>query len=725
MPGPNLLIGSGESLTTELPPPGGASSTKAYPYSLERARQRLLPQLQATIAALRMLPDMAKPRGEAASLVTVHPAFLSKWQIPSKVFAAAGLRGVGSKATEVEPEHDARVRMRPGPKLAADLYLSGTQRSFEDLMGLLMSDDTGKGHQLELRRIERIRLQDPSDRILHIDQANGEVAVEVVVHGDGHDEELIGALSNYARHCGADLQLNKRFMVDGLVFIPGMAAAEQLERLALFSAIRAIRKLPALRLHRPSMREHAAGPAPALPTAAAVNAEVKVLAFDGGIGVRDFDLWTSEQVPAALVRTHADYLAHGSEVTSALLFGSVAPGATELPQPYFKVEHHRVVGADDEADVDLYDCMRRIDSILKSAGAQFCNLSLGPRMFIDDDHPHAWTCMLDKHLAAGTCLATVAVGNDGDLDGEAGRIQPPADAVNALSVGAATSEDWMWDRAPYSCRGPGRSPGRVKPDGLAFGGAAGQPLVLLSPYMKGLCALAGTSYAAPLALRVAAGAVAITETKLSATALRALMIHKCESATGHQPTHVGWGRFPQSVDALLSCADNEATVLYQGYLAAGKPIRAKLPVPAVPLGTRLNIKATFCFASPVDPADSLNYTRHGLTVVFRPRGEGSTDEFFSASSQRSEDELRRDAHKWETILHRYRSFPAEQLLDACFDIQHGARAQGRAVKTKDVPPLPYVLIVTITSDTAEPVYNNVLQRYRSLQPIRLRTRVET
>jgi hypothetical protein len=504
-----------------------------------------------------------------------------------------------------------------------------------------------------------------------------------------------------------------------------VASAAQLQRLALFSPIRAIRKLPALRLHRPPMREQAAGPSPALPKLKAINAETKVLVFDGGLGVRDFDLWASEQVPTELATTHADYLAHGSEVTSALLFGSVEPGATTLPQPYFNVEHHRVVGADDEVDVDLYACMLRIDSLLAKGGVQFCNLSLGPRMFIDDDHPHAWTCMLDKHLATGECLATVAVGNDGDLEGEAGRIQPPADAVNALAVGAATSADFMWDRAPYSCRGPGRSPGLVKPDGLAFGGAPGQPLALLSPYMKGLCEVAGTSYASPLALRVAAGAAALSETKLSATALRALMIHKCESATGHARTHVGWGRFPQSVDQLLSCDDNEATVLYQGHLTAGTPIRAKLPVPAVPMGTNLNIKATFCFASPVDPADSLNYTRHGLTIVFRPRGDGSSDEFFSVGSYGSEDELRLDAHKWETVLHRSRSWRAEALLDACFDIQHGARERGRAVKTKDVPPLPYVLIVTITSDSAQPVYNRVLQRYRSLQPIRLRTRVET
>lgn len=418
-------------------------------------------------------------------------------------------------------------------------------------------------------------------------------------------------------------------------------------------------------------------------------------------------------------------MTHGAEVTSALLFGCVNPLDAELPQPYFKVEHYRVVGAEDESDIDLYECMHRIDAVLSKGDVKFCNLSLGPRIHIDDQHPHAWTCMLDRHLASGDCLATVAVGNDGHLPGEAGRIQPPADAVNALAVGAASSDDFMWDRADYSCRGPGRSPGLVKPDGVAFGGSPGQPVVLLSPYMQSLCEVYGTSIASPLALRVAAGASAVSETTLKATTLRALMIHKSEVASGHDRTHVGWGRFPQSVDELLTCADNEATVLYQGHIEAGKPIRAALPVPTVPMGTRLGIKATFCFASSIDPSDSLNYTRHGLTIIFRPRGEGSTGTFFSVGSYGSEDEMRLDAHKWETILHESQSLPAETLLDACFDIQHGARLKGRNVNSKDVPVLPYVLVVSITSDSAQPVYNNILQRYQSLQPIRLRNRVES
>lgn len=726
MPAANLLIGSGETLTSEIPRANSAGSGKAYPYSIEEAREALAPQLRTTVQALRSLDAKAKPGDQGVGLITVHPAFLSKWLLPTKVFKKAGLCSLGSKATQVDPRKDARARVKPGSKLAADLYIAGSEHAFARMLDLLMADDTAEVLKKEFRSIERVRLQDAGDRIVQLDAQSERVAVELVIHGESSDQILLDALQAYAAECNTTLNLERKFCVPGLIFVAGEAASDQIEKLALFAPIRAIRRLPSLRMHRPIVRRSPVVGAPPLPDESAIDDELSVVVFDGGIGVRDFDPWVTEIVWPELESTHADYLAHGSEVTSALLFGALNEAPDSLPRPYFRVRHERILGSDDEADVDLYDCMRRIDAVLSKGDVSFCNLSLGPRLYVDDAHPHAWTCMLDQHLSKGTCLATVAVGNDGDLEGELGRIQPPADAVNALSVGSASSpQDFMWSRASYSCRGPGRSPGLVKPDGLAFGGDANEEVQILSPYSRGICGVQGTSFAAPLALRVAAGAAAVSETKLTATTLRALMIHKSEIFEGHDRLDVGWGRFPATVDSLLQCDDNEATVLYQGELSAESPLRARLPVPTVPLGVRLSIKATFCFASSVDPADTLNYTRHGLTIVFRPRGEGSTDEFFSVRSYGGEDELRSDAHKWETVLHKSASWRADELLDACFDIQHGARLSGRGVKTADVPPLPYVLIVTITSDSAQRVYENVLQRYRTLAPIRLRTRLQT
>jgi hypothetical protein len=51
--------------------------------------------------------------------------------------------------------------------------------------------------------------------------------------------------------------------------------------------------------------------------------------------------------------------------------------------------------------------------------------------------------MPDGHLAQGRTLMTVAAENDGGLAEGMGRIQPPADAVKALFVGACDSREFM------------------------------------------------------------------------------------------------------------------------------------------------------------------------------------------------------------------------------------------------------------------------------------------
>ena len=99
------------------------------------------------------------------------------------------------------------------------------------------------------------------------------------------------------------------------------------------------------------------------------------------------------------------------------------------------------------------------------------NLSIGPNTPYDDGDVTLWTSALDERFASGEWVVTVAAGNDGEADATLllNRIQPPGDGVNVLTVGASDSVKNPWKREPYSCVGPGRTPGFVKPDGLSFG----------------------------------------------------------------------------------------------------------------------------------------------------------------------------------------------------------------------------------------------------------------
>lgn len=457
MAGPNLLIGNGQVLAGATLRPRGGSSNNKFVYTLEQARARLGPVLGEIVDALDQLPERAKPRGQGTVVMTVHPRHLAKTRMPQHLLQHSGMRMLGSKGAWIVPDQDLPGQEQNEPQAAAEIYMAGSSATLRLLRRFLLAPETGPKLRQDFRTIERIRLLQPAERMLHLEGDDAQVALELVVHGDGADDELLDALEGYAQDCGVQLGRSKLLSVPPLVFMPALAPRTQLESFAKFTALRAVRRLPELRMNRP-MRTAVAGAPPALPDEDCLDPSLRVVAFDGGLGVQDFGRWCKEEVPAALNHTDAEYLLHGNDVTSALLFGPADDGP-QLSRPYFNVEHQRVIGTGNGGDADLYDSMRRVDQVLRSGDVDFANLSLGPRVSINDDQPHAWTAMLDNHLAKGRTFVTVAVGNDGTLPNKLGRIQPPADAINALAVGAADSREFMWGRTDYSCYGPGRSPG--------------------------------------------------------------------------------------------------------------------------------------------------------------------------------------------------------------------------------------------------------------------------
>ena len=64
MAGPNLLIGNGQVLAGTVRREVSGSSAKDFPYTIERARERLGPGIDLIAQEIDDLPDPAKPRGE-------------------------------------------------------------------------------------------------------------------------------------------------------------------------------------------------------------------------------------------------------------------------------------------------------------------------------------------------------------------------------------------------------------------------------------------------------------------------------------------------------------------------------------------------------------------------------------------------------------------------------------------------------------------------------------
>ena len=727
----NYLLGYGERLAETVDIAGGGG-TKAAPYSLEEARRRLAPMLTDAATRLDALPDQACPDGEAVAAVTLHPEYYAKSYFPAGFLRAGGLRAVGSRARKVRPEKRSRGR-QPEEAVTTELFVAGRRSSFRRLANEVprwTQDSTGFG---QLSAIERFAAFEPGDRIRPLPPGQEKLPLEVVLHASErrHDRFILSAFARYLEDLDLDPDLRRVFFAGRLCFLRLRASGQQARDVARFSFLRVLREMPKLRTTHPALRGEPLAPRGIqLPRQDVLDPHLRVAVFDGGLPeTSPLAAWTRPLEGPGVGESDSELLGHGETVTSAMLFGSV--GGDRAERPLCRVDHHRVLDKDSCRDpFELYEVLERVKSVLAQGNYEFFNLSIGPDLAVDDDDVHAWTAVLDEHLSDGRTLATIAAGNTGaqpvDPVLQNWRVQVPADCVNGLTVGASDRRNGDWVRAPYSSKGPGRSPGIVKPDLVTFGGSYYEPFWVADPATHGsVMATAGTSYAAPAAMRAALSVRAHFGPVLSPLAIKALLVHSTEP--GVQPRdETGWGRLPGDLEDLVICPDSCVRIVYQDEITAATYRRIPLPLPQAELTGKVHITATFCFATAVDPEHPGNYTKSGLSIFFRPHQSKFDSEdaihprtapfFQPAKLYPTETQLRSDAHKWETCLHRRIAKMAKSLDGPVFDIHYHARSEGRGDDKAD--KIRYALVLTVEAPKVEDLYDRVVRTYRArLQPL--------
>jgi hypothetical protein len=651
----------------------------------------------------------------------------------------ANLFSVGSRSGQIKPIR-LRERKIPQPKDApretVDLFVAGQRDDLNRLSASIENweADTSAGAR-DLFKIEEFKIAKPSDRLRPIKKVTNRTYLDVALHTP--DEiEVLDPFIEYLKDFDSIALPDKRIEIGGLTFLPiAITPDTDVEELAKFSFLRVARGMPSLRPLRPITRSTAAlsKKPPAFPASGPVDPTVRVAVFDGGIDENSqFRQYATAIDAPGVGPAVPQFIEHGTAVTSALLFG-VIPESGDLAPPYAHVDHDRVLdkACGNVNDPNLYDVLARIRDVLQSKRYQFANISLGPDYSIEDDDINPWTATLDSLLDDGSTLVTIACGNSGEADAETGlnRIQVPSDGVNVLSVGACDSTDDDWSRSIYSSVGPGRSPGKIKPDVLAFGGSDDQPFPVVNRQCTRVIPTQGTSFASPLALRRAVGLRSHFGGELTPLAIKALLIHCAQNPSLHSKDEVGWGRLPDDLDAFVVCPTGVVRVVYQGLLNPGQYLRTPIPVPdAFPKGI-VNITATFCIASATDPADPSNYTRSGLDIYYRPdsrKMEGKhpkTQPFFRLRDIESEGSLRENAHKWETVMHSSVRRKGPLISDPAFDVHYQTRVGGR--RSTGSAAINYALVVTVTASSVVDLYDKVQLRYGNLLlPIQPRVTIQ-
>lgn len=716
----NFLIGRGELLTRDIKGPR-RKIEKANAYTLKRAQERLTGQASVTAASLNELPPNACPHDFGVARLILNPSYIARSFFPTDLLRATGLESIGSRRVRVTPESWTR-KIEPHECSTTEIFVAGKRSAFRALSNWMGEVEEHTYEADDLTHIENIFAFEPNERIVNAGTENDRY-YEFGIHllPDQDSSFIQQSFVDFA--AGTDLIVHSElsFEVGNLWFVPVEGTQAQALKLAQFVFVRVIRPVPKMRGLLPATRRSGPSVGCTLPTQAPLSAEPRVAILDAGLP-KDHVIgkWLrSYRVLDEHAGDDPEGPEHGLAATSAFLFGPIEPEGV-ASRPYSYVDHLRVLdeGASLENPLELYRTLGHIEEVLLSRQYEFINLSVGPDVAIEDNDVHAWTSVIDDLLSDGNTFMTIAAGNNGTRDSivQLDRVQVPSDCVNAVTVGAANCTSASWARASYSARGPGRSPGVIKPDLMAFGGGKQYFHALIPGSKPSLVPLLGTSFAAPYILRSAVGVRAVLGQELSALAIKALLVHSAQK-NGHEPIDVGWGKVPEDLMEVITCPPGVARIVYQGELKPGKYICAPIPLPEAALSGMVTLTATFSFACGTDPQDSASYTRAGLEVTFRPdkdkvkegKTSPTTKSFFEKKKFATEEERRSDSGKWETVLHDAKRMRGSTLNNATFDIHYNAREKGG--KAGKAEKIKYALIITVEAPKHPDLYADILKAY--------------
>lgn len=727
----NFLLGYGQRLTGEVKvPKGGGSKNPPYPFS--QAQARVTKRAKVIAKEVDDLPAKACPGDEVVLAITMHPRYISKSDFPDQLLHTLGLRSVGTRSRRVAPENWG-IKKPPKDSLTEEIFVAASRESVLRLDQIVARMTPKSAGADDLSHVEDISFPTGRTKLksLGVTPAEDQRWLEVVLHNRG-TVNVLAAFIEYAQSLQTQVDVVRSRNVGGLTFVPVSADANAAEKLADFSFLRVARSMPSLRPLSPSLIR--ANTIVLIPNVQPLTGSCKALIFDGGIpsGARDaLQPWVTLIEPGTVGPSVPGLEEHGLGVTSAFLFGPILNPAA-LERPICSVDHVRVLDESvlTASDPYYFDVLDRMLEYFDAEGHEYdlINLSIGPRLPVDDDDVTLWTASWDARLSSGEWVVTAATGNDGERDAASGtnRIQPPSDGVNILSVGACDRSNGTWARSSYSCIGPGRRPGFGKPDGLIFGGSNVEkfPVLITASTIQDV---QGTSFAAPFALRLAATVKAQLGTELNSLAVRALMIHQASNIDELPASEIGWGRFEIDPERLITCEDHEALVIYQGELKPTEYLRVKIPLPVNSTKGNVDLEATLVISTEVDPAHASAYTRRGVDVFFRPHVDRfgkpykgkrpehpKTAPFLSAANLygASESSLREQGFKWEPSRRAKITMRSGSLKSPCFDIYNHHRAHGVASAT--ATNTKYALVVTVRAPRVKDFYDKVVRAHSNI-----------
>lgn len=741
------ILAKGEEYITIYTDHNGFSPKDNRP-SFDIARNRLRGEIDSIINKIDKT-EQEYLMEDIVLTMKIDIDYSAKSYHPSSLISKINAEDIGSKKwTKKE-----KVKDKEKVKIGKEIFIRINKNNLQEFgRNLQLENYFTKEQKDNIRSIDELYFDNHDNMVKNFNKNWTEGQVEFVLHpfGDKSEDvkkEFLLLLEKF----GGDKNKVKFKQYDtGITFVSAVINKDVLKEIIKFNPIRTVhpiefRKLPNIRSLGNQFK---------LPEAPKekIESSIKLGVFDGGIETNNpYFLGFVEECNLVNTPKEIESISHGSGVVGASLFGNISRYNSNdiLPTPKINVKSFRVFPLNDRNDIDLYEAIDLIEEeVPKHDDIKVYNLSFGPYGPIEDDCISRFTYALDRLSKDGDKLFVVAVGNDGELPDEFGRIQSPSDGVNCLGVGAYTKnyKDEI-ERAPYSCYGDGREGCKVKPDLLDFGGTSNNLFQLISYDGKSINASAGTSFASPL---VAAKAAEIEGRLECANPLlaRALLVHTANHPDNKADRYMGHGIANPDVDDILSCTGNEVTTIYQAKLMPKNSIRLELPhITGLNYNGKVRVTWTIALATDIEPQNTEDYTITCIEDTFYPnvnkftlhktsdgkkktkkinmetqREEyeklikegwsiGNTPDTYSKfdNKYRPESE-RKENFKWDTIIKRTTEIKYSNLNNP-YIVLH-AMDRGKGIDNY----VRYAVVATLDyNDCEEDAYDLTLKQYNKLE----------
>lgn len=762
-----LILGNGEQYIDVVTKPSSGRSPEP-PRNYDEARDLVKAGVTAALADFDTLPETKRLADEAVFCLRLHPDAMAKSYDPVALFSEVPeLRNVGSRHYQVDAGEVAQTKriekVREGEKKEVKgrlVFVQGPPDGFQRLLRHLDRPTSRLRQQFreEIQRVERFDTLNPAEQVLGFGPEWKEGRAELVLHPTSYPadefEQFLHGLFESAR---IDIERSRvRQYPGGPTFVSCRLTRRSLAVLTGTNPLRAAHPLSFRDVTDLRTAPTAAAPKP---STAPTRSTIKIGMFDGGIDptVPLLKGHVEEDVNLAIATMPlARGVAHGTAVAGALLYGPLngLKASERVPPPPVFVVSIRALPTSDPKDVDLYEAIDVVERAVPARkDIKVYNLSFGPRGPIDDDPVSRFTYVLDDLAYRHKVTFYVAVGNDGEVVG-LDRIQAPSDLVHGVGVGAHTLDGTDHVHAPYSCKGPGRECGKIKPDLAAFGGCENSPIHLASTTAAQKWLAWGTSFASPVAARL--GGLACENFERSTALLgRALLIHTAKHPAGPPDPLLGHGCVLPNIDDILHCDEQTVTVVFQGDILPTKIVKLPIPWPEKEdVAGKVQVTWTVAALPPIHPNHPGDYTACCLEETFYPHSKkfqfsppkGATDKpqnlhldddataikrllkngwksaafplSDSGNQYKTEGEKRAIDCKWEPVVRRKISKFAKSIHDPFMTV-HAIGRNGASER------FDYVVVVTLRAASYDgDLYSDIRNRYPALLPIRLRTEAE-